>query len=68
MGNAILNILDFANIKASDGTLVFGPGKVGSNGALEVSNRGTGGLPPNSRRRGLGGSGRHCCPQLDKET
>lgn len=66
MGNTVLNILDFASIEASDGTLVFGPGKVGSNGALEVSNRGTGRLPPNSRRRGLGGSGRHCCSQLDQ--
>lgn len=65
MGNAVLNILDFASIEASGGTLVFGPGKVGSNGALEVSDRGTGRLPPNTRRRGLGSSGRHCCSQLD---
>lgn len=66
MGNTVLNILDFASIEASDGTLVFGPGKVGSNGALEISNRGTGRLPPNPRRRGLGRSGRHCCSQLDQ--
>lgn len=66
MGNAVLNTLDFASIEASDGTLVFGPGEIGSDGALEVRNRGTGRLPPNSGRRGLGGSGRHCCSQLDR--
>lgn len=54
MGNAVLDILDFASVEASDSTLMFGPGEVGSNGALEISDRGTGRLPPNSRRRGLG--------------
>lgn len=66
VGNAVLDILNFASIESSDGTLVLGPGKVWSNGALEVGDRGTGRLPTNSRRGGLGGSGRHCYSQLDR--